>query len=185
MGGCWQWIGHLEKTFCSPTSFGACGSRYAETASTAAESENGVSDTEAAAELTEVEATKKIAEDSKEFFDVGNLDEAEVYFGNLPAQYHYKLVLKLVFKAIASKESNAKLVAVFFARAVEKRLSSPTSFEAGFSPIAEIIDDIAIDAPKAFQLFAVMIKGSNLDEERRSKLALKSMDSDKLLALFK
>ncbi|KAF8161291.1 hypothetical protein B0H34DRAFT_796100 [Crassisporium funariophilum] len=36
----------------------------ADTASPAAESENGVSDTEAAAELTEGEASKKIAEDS-------------------------------------------------------------------------------------------------------------------------
>ncbi|KAF8161295.1 armadillo-type protein [Crassisporium funariophilum] len=121
----------------------------------------------------------------KEFFGVRNLDEAEVYFSTLPAQYHHKLVDKLVSTAIESKESDAKLVADFFARAVEKELSSPVSFEDGFSPIAEIIDDLAIDAPKAFQLFAMMIKGADLDEERRSKLASKSMDSDKLLALLK
>jgi len=51
-------------------------------------------------------------------------------------------------------------------------------------PTAEIIDDIAIDAPKAFQLFATMLKGAELDETRRSSIASKSTDADKLLALL-
>ncbi|KAF8967966.1 hypothetical protein BDZ97DRAFT_484089 [Flammula alnicola] len=139
---------------------------------------------EAPAEMTEEEAKKKIAEDSKEFFGVRNLDEAEVYFSNLPAQHHHRLVDTLVSKAIESKEADAQLVSDFFARAVENKLSSAAAFEEGFTPIAELIDDIAIDAPKAFQLFALMIKGASLDEERRSNLASKSMDSDKLLALL-
>ena len=53
-------------------------------------------------------------------------------------------------------------------------------------PTAEILDDIAIDAPKAFDLFAIMMKGAHLheDEERRTRLASKSMDSDKLVGLL-
>ena len=31
---------------------------------------------------------------------------------------------------------------------------------------AELLDDIEIDAPKAFNLIAIMIKGTKFDEER-------------------
>ena len=142
------------------------------------------SEDEATLEITEEEAVKKINEDIKEFFSVRNLDEAEVYFTNLPPVHHFRLVDKLVSSAVESKESAAQLVADFFARAATKKLCTATAFEDGLSPISEIIDDIAIDAPKAFALFAVIVKGAGLDEERRTRLASKSMDSDKLLALL-
>ncbi|KAF9450125.1 ARM repeat-containing protein [Macrolepiota fuliginosa MF-IS2] len=138
----------------------------------------------ATAEMSDEAADKKIKEDSKEFFGVRNLDEAEVYFTALPAQHHYKLVDKLVSTAVESKEGDALLVSDLFARAVSKRLCGPASFEEGFTPVAEIIDDIAIDAPKALTLFATMIKGAGFDEERRSRLASKSMDGGKLLVLL-
>jgi len=135
-------------------------------------------------EMSEEAAKKKIDEDSKEFFGVRNLDEAEVYFTALPTQYHHKLIDKLVSTAVESKEADAQLVSDLFARAASKNLCSPISFEEGLTPVAEIIDDIAIDAPKAFALFATMVKGVGFDEDRRSRLASKSMDSDKLLALL-
>lgn len=138
----------------------------------------------ASAEMNEEAAKKKIDEDSKEFFGVRNLDEAEVYFTALPAQHHRRLVDKLVSAAVESKEADAQLVSDLFARAVSKNLCTPVAFEEGFTPVAEIIDDIAIDAPKAFQLFAIMVKGAGFDAERRSRLASKSMDSDKLLGLL-
>ena len=134
--------------------------------------------------MSETDAKKKINEDLKEFFAVRNLDEAEVYFTSLPAQFHSTLIDKLVTKAVESKEADAKLVGDFFSRAVSKELCTPAAFEEGFMPTAEIIDDIAIDAPKAFQLFATMLKGAELDETRRSSIASKSMDADKLLALL-
>jgi len=134
--------------------------------------------------MSETDAKKKINEDLKEFFAVRNLDEAEVYFTGLPAQFHFTLIDKLVTKAVESKEVDAKLVCDFFSRAVSKELCTPAAFEEGFMPTAEIIDDIAIDAPKAFQLFAIMLKGAELDETRRSSIASKSMDSDRLLTLL-
>jgi len=134
--------------------------------------------------MSETDAKKKINEDLKEFFAVRNLDEAEVYFTGLPAQFHFTLIDKLVTKAVESKEVDAKLVCDFFSRAVSKKLCTPAAFEEGFMPTAEIIDDIAIDAPKAFQLFAIMLKGAELDETRRSSIASKSMDSDRLLTLL-
>jgi translation initiation factor 4G len=155
----------------------------AEAAPSNVESEVNSLEDEASPEMSD-EAKKKIAEDSKEFFGVRNLDEAEVYFSALPSQQHHNLVNKLVSVAVESKEADAQLVANFFNRAASKELCSPAAFEEGFTPIAEIIDDIAIDAPKAFQLFAMMIKGADFDEERRSRVASKSIDSDILVALL-
>jgi translation initiation factor 4G len=125
--------------------------------------------------------TKKANEDLKEFFAVRNLDEAEVYFTALPVVHHSKL---LVTTAVESKEADAKLVGDMFSQAVSKGLCSQEAFERGFLPCAELIDDIAIDAPKAFELFATMIKDASLDEERRSRLASKSMDGEKILAML-
>jgi translation initiation factor 4G len=156
----------------------------AEAAPSNVESDVNSSEDETSPEMSDDDAKKKIAEDSKEFFGVRNLDEAEVYFSALPSQQHHNLVDKLVSTAVESKEADAQLVADFFNRAASKELCSPAAFEEGFTPIAEIIDDIAIDAPKAFQLFAMMIKGADFDEERRSRVASKSIDSDKLLALL-
>ncbi|KAL6305170.1 hypothetical protein BKA93DRAFT_780253 [Sparassis latifolia] len=136
--------------------------------------------------MSEQEANARIKEDSKEFFSVRDLGEAEVYFTKLPSEHRWRLVDKLVSLAIESKESDAQLVAGLFSRAVAKNLCSPNSFEEGFMPAAEILDDIAIDAPKAFDLMAAMMKGAHLheDEERRTRLASKSTQSDKLLALL-
>ena len=138
------------------------------------------------ASMTEAEAKTRIKEDSKEFFSVRDLEEAEVYFTKLPSEHRHLLVDKLVGTAIESKAADAQLVADLFARAVSRNLCSPASFEEGFMPTAEIIDDIVIDAPKAMDLFATMIKGAHLheDEERRTRLASKSMDQDKLVALL-
>ena len=155
-----------------------------EVTSPAAETEGSHSEEEASNEITEEAALKKISEDLKEFFAVRNLEEAEVYFSSLPLQHHHLLVDKIVSTAVESKEDDAKLVSQFFVLAASKELCSATSFERGLTPVAEIIDDIAIDAPKAFQLFAMMIKGASLGQERLASLASKSSDSDKFLALL-
>ena len=155
-----------------------------EAASPAAESESSNSEEEASIEMTEEIALKKISEDLKEFFAVRNLEEAEVYFSGLPHPYHHFLVNKIVSTAVESKEEDAKLVSQFFDIAASKKLCAATSFEEGLTPVAEIIDDITIDAPKAFQCLAMMVKGAGLDQERLSNLASKSSDSDKFLALL-
>lgn len=94
------------------------------------------------------------------------------------------LVDTLVLKTVESKEADAQLVANFFTRTVKIKRCDAAAFEAGMMNTVEIIDDIAIDAPKALQLFATMVKGADLDETRRTNLASKSMDSEKLLGLI-
>ena len=89
-------------------------------------------------------------------------------------------------KAIESREADGRLIAEAFARAVEKKLCTITAFEEGFLPVAEGLDDTVIDAPKAFQIMAILMKGAGLDKdaERRARIAQKSTNGDKLLGLI-
>lgn len=152
--------------------------------SATAKSESGSEEDEASVmEMSEEKVQAKIAEDVKELFTARNLDEAEGYFSSLPSAHHHKLVDKLVSTAVEQKESDAQLVADLFGRlaAAKDQLVSRDAFEEGLTPIAEIIEDLAIDAPKAYPFFAIMVKAVDFDEERRRRLADKSTDSERLL----
>ncbi|KAJ3808227.1 hypothetical protein F5876DRAFT_78948 [Lentinula aff. lateritia] len=82
-------------------------------------------------------------------------------------------------------EADARLVGDFFERAAAKKLCSASAFEEGFLGIAEILDDIAIDAPKATDFLAIMImKAADLGKEQWTNIASKSAENgDKLLEL--
>ncbi|KAF8178669.1 hypothetical protein K438DRAFT_1681017 [Mycena galopus ATCC 62051] len=153
-------------------------------ATPAGSAENSEDEDGGAPEMSEEDADKKIAEDSKEFFAVRNLDEAEVYFSALPAVHHHRLVEKLVGTAVEGKEVNAQLVAELLTRAVSKELCSVDALEEGFSPLVEILEDIAIDAPKAPTNMALMMKAASFDSDRTARIAAKSMEPDNLLALL-
>lgn len=136
-------------------------------------------------EMSEVTAMKKIDEDVKEFFMVRNVHE-EGYFTDLPPKFRSKVVEKLVGRVVEAKEGEAQLLAQFFTHASSKDACTPDAFEEGFSAIAELIDDIIPDAPKALELFAIVLKGAGLDEDRQSRIASKSSDNtDKLLGLLR
>lgn len=136
--------------------------------------------------MSEDEAKTRIEEDTKEFFSIRDLEEAEVYFTKLPVEHRHLLVDKLVSSALESKEADAELVSSYFARAASMNLCSPATFEQGFAGTAEFLDDIAVDAPKAPQYFVKMLQGTGLgkDEERCTRLFSKSVDSDKLLSML-
>jgi translation initiation factor 4G len=137
------------------------------------------------AEMSEADAKRKLSEDLKEFKSVRNLDEAEDYFISLPHYHHALLVEQFVSFAVESKETDAQLVADLFARAVNKSLCSSSAFEEGFGLVSEFIGDVAIDAPKAPNYFALMVKASGLGDEERTRVAQKSADyGDKLTELF-
>jgi translation initiation factor 4G len=162
-------------------------------ASTPAVSEDG-SDDEGAEEtgaltqagMSEAEAKAKIEEDTKEFFGIRMLEEAESYFSCLPTEYRYWLVDALVTKSIEMKEPDVTLVGDLFVRVREKDFCSPEVFEDGFNRLAEALDDLAVDIPKAWPYFAILLRGSGLDqeEERRRRIAEKTMDPDKLNRLL-
>ena len=136
--------------------------------------------------MSEAEANKKIAKDIKELFSVRDVDESEHYFTKLPPEHHHRLVGEMASRAIESKETDGRLVADAFARAAEKGLCSISAFEEGLLPVAELLDDIVIDAPMAFQVMATMMKGAGLDKdlERRTGIVQKSVSDGKLLELL-
>lgn len=137
-----------------------------------------------APELTDEQAKKKIDEDVKEFFAVRSLDEADDYFTRLPAAHHHTLIDKVASRAIEANQADAQLVTDLLSRALSKSLCSVLVVEEGLRPIAEILYDIAIDAPKAPTYFADWVKTANLDAEACSRLAALSTDNDALLALL-
>ncbi|KAI0311488.1 hypothetical protein OF83DRAFT_1271296 [Amylostereum chailletii] len=150
-----------------------------------AESEDG--SVAAGPSMTEEEAKRKIGEDVKEFFGVRSLDEAESYFSSLPPEHRFRLVDTLAMQGIDGKAADIPLIADLFTRAREKDLCSPAAFEEGFAQLAELVDDLAIDIPKAFDTFAQWIKAAGLDkdEEARTRLAGKVPESgDRLLGLL-
>ena len=162
-------------------------------ASSPAASEAG-SDDDAAGEggspspavISEEEAKSKIDEDVKEFFAIRMLDEAESYFSSLPTEYQHRLVDTLVMKSIDMKDPDVNLVGELFVRVREKDLCSPAVFEEGFNGLAEMLDDLAVDIPKAWLYFAILLKGSGLDqdEERYARIAEKTTDPDRLTQLL-
>ncbi|KAH9006257.1 armadillo-type protein [Lactarius hatsudake] len=146
----------------------------------------GEGDTSAPAAISEGEAKAKIDEDIKEFSGIRMLDEAESYFSGLPTKHRHRLVDALVMKSIEMKDRDVELVGDLFVRVREKDLCSPAMFEEGFIGLAEILDDLAVDIPKAWSYFATLLKGSGLDqdEERCARIAEKTMDSDRLNQLL-
>jgi translation initiation factor 4G len=138
------------------------------------------------ATLSEAAAKAKIEEDTKEFFSIRMLDEAESYFSSLPMEHRYALVDALVMKSIEMKEPDVILVSDLFVRVREKELCSPGGFEDGFNGLAELLDDLAVDIPRAWLYFAILLRGSGLDqdEERRGRIAEKTKDPDKLNRLL-
>ncbi|PBK74048.1 hypothetical protein ARMSODRAFT_1081035 [Armillaria solidipes] len=127
-------------------------------------------------------AKKKIERNIKKFSAVRNLDEAEVYFTQLPAKHHPLLVDKFISFAVKS-EADAQLVAQLFSRASTKNLCTIADFESGFAGVIELLGGIVIDAPMAFKLMATVMKGPAFDDGQRTRLASKT-DSAKLLGLL-
>ncbi len=119
--------------------------------------------------MSEKSALKMATEDTKEFFHIRNIEE-DIYFTDLPPKFRSKLVEKLVGHVVEAKEVDARLLADFFARAVSKGLCSPEAFEEGFIAIAEVIDDVLYDSPKALDFFVIALKGACLNESRLSNI---------------
>jgi len=77
------------------------------------------------------------------------------------------------------------LVGDLFAQATSNGQCTLEVIEEGFMPMAEFLDDIAIDAPKAFDYMAIMLKGAGFENEpeRLQRIASKLEDSNKLVFL--
>ena len=136
--------------------------------------------------MSEADALKKIGNDVKEFFAIRSKEEAEDYFTKLPKAHLHLLVEKLVSFALESKEADATLVGDLFKHVKERDLCTVSAFEEGFLSVAEFLDDIAIDAPKACDFMAAMVKGAGFGDDSKNKIASKSTENKaKLLEQLK
>jgi translation initiation factor 4G len=135
---------------------------------------------------SEAKIKTKIEEDTDEFFSIRRLDAAESYFSSLPPEHRHWLVGALVTKSIEMKEPDVILISDLFVLVREKELCNPTVFEKGFNGLAEGLDDLSVDIPKAWSYFATLLRGSGLDqdEKRLKRMAEKTMDPDKLNRLL-
>ncbi|KAI0250913.1 armadillo-type protein [Lactifluus subvellereus] len=154
--------------------------------STLSVSEGGSDDETVGAAMSETDARAKIEEDFKGFFSTRMLDEAESHFSSLPTEHRHCLVDILVMKAICMKEPDVKLARDLFVRVRLRDLCSPQVFEEGFNGLAQLLDDLAVDIPKAWSYFVMLLKGSGLDQddERLARIAEKTMNPDKLNRLL-
>ncbi|TFY77766.1 hypothetical protein EWM64_g6250 [Hericium alpestre] len=136
--------------------------------------------------MSKADILKKISVDTTSFFIIRSLDGAEKYISTLPQEYRFLLVNKFATQAVESEETDAQLVADFFACVRKKDLCSATLFEEGLTPLAKIIDSIGVDTAKPLYLFVIVVKGTGLHENEgcRARIAAQSMDSEKLLSLL-
>ncbi|KAH8104331.1 hypothetical protein DFH11DRAFT_1763000 [Phellopilus nigrolimitatus] len=120
------------------------------------EGEEGENREKAESSISKEQSEKKI-DQNRAFFAIRNLDEAEDHFTVLSTEHHH------MSRTLHLTES-------MFARIIRE------------GP-AELLDDTALDAAKAFDLMVIMMEGAKLDKERRTPIASKFMDDDKPLSL--
>lgn len=128
------------------------------------------------------EQIKKIEEDVKELFAIRNIEESETYFTNLHAHQRPTLIDKIVSRVLESKEADAVFVAKVFQHATDEGHVAEDRWDEGFSGTMEFLEDISVDAPAAYKLMAILLKGSRIPRETVEKLADKiSVDGDPLV----
>jgi translation initiation factor 4G len=130
---------------------------------------------------------QRIVENSDDFFNRCNLEEADVYFIRLPKEHRFRLVEKLIAHALSvNYEADARLVSYFFAQVASNGQCTSDIFEKGFMPMACLLDEVAINFPMAYYYMAVMLKGAGFENEpeRLLRIASKLKDSNNLLSHF-
>ncbi len=115
--------------------------------------------------MSAAEVKAKVEEDLKEFFALRDLEEGVSYFEALSLEHRPRLIEGLVGKALDSKEVDVKLVAELFSRAADADLAPPETFEEGFAPMMEFLDETALDVPAAYHFVAMLLKGAKVGDE--------------------
>jgi len=120
--------------------------------------------------MSESQAKAKITEDVKELFQIRDLTEGIASFESLPGDYRHLLVDKLVSKMDA-KEFDVSFIEKLFARVVGAGACGEESFEQGFAPTMESLDDISVDVPTAYAVMARLLQAAKLSRDAVGRLA--------------
>jgi len=107
--------------------------------------------------MSDAAIKRQIDNDTKEFFALRKLDEAELYFESLPAHQRYKMVDSVFTKALEGKDAEATLAGGLFAKVISAGKLTSEDIEDGVAGTIEFLDDLAIDVPAAYALTARML----------------------------
>ena len=127
---------------------------------------------------------EKIDQTCHNFVRARNFDHVACYFVELPAKHRFLLVEKLVLFAIERNEADARLVGDLLNLPTVKELCPHDCLEQAFTLISEVIDDVVLDSPKAFEHLAAIFKATHLDKDkgRISRIVAKCRQSGRLSA---
>ncbi len=100
-------------------------------------------------------------------FGSRDVARAAEWFAQLPADQHHRFITSLADHAVNSVPSDVDLVAEVFSFLDENNLCSPVAFKDGLLPVARTLDDILIDAPRAFEFFATLQSSAGLEGSAR------------------
>lgn len=120
--------------------------------------------------MSESQARARVEEDIKELFQIHDLTEGVKYFESLPGEYRYLLVDKLVSK-VDAKGSDVSFIEKLFARVVDAGACDEQTFERGFAPTMEFLDDISVDVPTAYAIVARLLLAAKLSHGAIGRLA--------------
>ncbi|ETS62362.1 hypothetical protein PaG_03447 [Moesziomyces aphidis] len=136
------------------------------------EGENdGEEDAGKAADMSDEEAKRKIANDIKEFLEIKDVNEGVEAFNTLPASRQAEFVDKIVGTAIEKKKEDVANVAALFAKlSQDGHLDEESAFK-GFEPHMEFLDDASIDIPAIYSFVADLLVAANVTQEKIEELA--------------
>ena len=120
--------------------------------------------------MSESQAKAKIEEDVRELFQIRDLTEGIAYFESLPGEYRHLLVDKLVSKMDA-REFDVTFTEKLFARVVGAGACNEETFEQGFAPTMESLEDISVDVPTAYAVMARLLLAAKLSRSAVGRLA--------------
>lgn len=112
------------------------------------------------------ESTKRSIDNSvKEYLGVRNIDEGKETFSALPERFRGELAKAFIVKVVDGKAQDVEAVAKLFEAISEASLVPQTAFRDAFVPTVTDLEDIATDAPKAFNNVADLMAAADLSEE--------------------
>jgi translation initiation factor 4G len=129
-----------------------------------------VEEPEQLSSMSESQAKAKVEEDVRELFQIRDLTEGVTYFELLPGEHRHLLVDKLVSK-IDAKESDVALIEELFVRMVDAGTCDEKTLERGFASTMELLDDISVDVPTAYNVMARLLIATKLSYGAVARLA--------------
>lgn len=117
-------------------------------------------------------------------YAVRDSNQVERCFRNYVPTHCFCLIEQLVDTAIKGRIADAQLVEISSLWRLPKSFAALRLSRKAFIAVAELLDGTVIDASKAHDLMAIMIKGAGLYQDVCGRISGNSYSSNKLLVLL-